>query len=193
MLAAGGWYRPRGFDVLRQDEADAVSAAAEHLIGLGVRRPAFLAAPTGGSAFARRDAFVSDFRRHGYAKDKITVAERHEDAFSGFLDARHLAAELLERPRRSRPDAIMANSDRAAISTMWAALQLGIAIPDDLKVIGAGNIPEGSELTPSLTTVGSEVEEYRPGLERLLARIDDPTIPTRTLAVTWRLILRGTA
>ncbi len=193
LLAVGDWYRPRGYDVMRQQEADALRAAARHLVALGVRRPAFLAAPTGGSALVRRDAFVSVFREHGYPEESITVAEHQEDAFSGFLDARHLAAELLERPRRTRPDAIMANSDRAAISTIWAAMQLGVAIPEQLKVIGAGNIPEGAALTPALTTVGAEVDEYRPVLERLLARIDDPAMPTRTLLVPWRLIVRDTA
>lgn len=136
---------------------------------------------------------MSTFVEHGYPADAVTVVHDHEDAFTGFLDARHLAVELLERSARRRPDAIMANSDRAAIATVWAATQLGIAIPDQLKVIGSGNIPEAGGLTPALTTVGTDSAEYRPVIERLIARIEDPQTPTRTLVVPWQLILRETA
>lgn len=191
LLAVHESYRPRGYDVMVQREAAAVSQAAEHLIALGVRRPAFLAGSQ--SDTSRRDAFVATFLDHGYRPQAITVVHEEEDAFTGFLDSRHLANELLTRPAGRRPDAIMANSDRAAIGTIWAAMQLGISIPGQLKVIGSGNIPEGADLRPRLTTVGSAVEEFRPVLERLIARIDDPGIRTRTLEVPWRLILRETA
>ena len=192
LLAVHHSYRPRGFDVLVQREANAVRTAAEHLIGLGVKRPAFLDVPDSGD-HPRRDAFVDTFLEHGYRPSSITVVQDHEDAFTGCLDSRHLASDLLARPPGRRPDAIMANSDRAAISTMWAAMRLGISIPEELKVIGSGNIPEGADLRPALTTVGSDVEEFRPTLERLIARIDDPEMRTGTHVVPWRLILRDSA
>lgn len=191
LLAVHESYRPRGFDVLVQRHTIAVSQAAEYLIKLGVRRPAFLGGPTGSSP--RRDAFVATFEAHGYPRDEITIADEDEDAFTGFLDSRHLANELLTLPRSRRPDAIMTHSDRAAISTIWAAMQLGIAIPAELKVIGSGNISEGADLRPRLTTIGTPAEQFRPVLERLIARIDDHDIKTRTIEVPWRLILRETA
>lgn len=192
LLAVHESYRPRGYDVMVQHEPAAIRSAAEHLIKLGVRRPAFIDGP-GSGRHPRCEAFVSTFVEHGYPADAVTVVHDHEDAFTGFLDARHLAVELLERSARRRPDAIMANSDRAAIATVWAATQLGIAIPDQLKVIGSGNIPEAGGLTPALTTVGTDSAEYRPVIERLIARIEDPQTPTRTLVVPWQLILRETA
>jgi len=194
VLAMNETYRPRGFDVMVQHEAAAARIAGEHLIRLGVRRPAFLLhghAP--GGRQARLDGFRSAFTDHGFAPDAVTVAEDTDQNFAGFLDARHIATELLDLPPRKRPDAIMAHSDRAAISTIWAATQLGISIPDELKVIGAGNIAEGSALRPALTTIGNEMDEFRPVLERLIARIDDPNTRTRTLTVPWRLISRETA
>ncbi|WP_092654557.1 LacI family DNA-binding transcriptional regulator [Actinopolymorpha singaporensis] len=192
LLAVHHSYRPRGFDVMVQREATAVRAAAEHLIGLGVKRPAFIDVPDTGD-HPRRDAFVDTFLEHRYRPGSIAVVQDRENAFTGFLDSRHLATELLDQSPRRRPDAIMASSDRAAIATMWAAMQLGISIPDELKVIGAGNIPEGADLRPALTTVGSGVEEFRPTLERLIARIDDPSMRTGTHVVPWRLILRDSA
>lgn len=192
LLAVHHSYRPRGFDVMVQQEPAAVRAAAEHLVRLGVKRPAFLDVPDTGD-HPRRDAFVETFLEHGYRPGSITVVQDRENAFTGFLDSRHLATDLLTRAPGRRPDAIMANSDRAAIATMWAAMQLGISIPQELKVIGAGNIPEGADLRPALTTVGSAVEEFRPAVERLIERIDDPGMRTGTLKVPWRLILRDSA
>lgn len=191
LLAIHESYKPRGFDVMVQGHAAAIRQAAEYLIKLGVRRPAFLGGPTGPSE--RRDAFVTTFLEHGFRRDDITVADEDEDVFTGFLDSRHLATELLTLPRSRRPDAIMTHSDRAAISTIWAAMQLEIAIPQELKVIGSGNIPEGADLRPRLTTIGAAGEQFRPVLERLIQRIDDPAIPSRTLEVPWGLILRDTA
>lgn len=186
--------RPGGFDVMLQQEEAAARVAGEHLIELGVRRPAFLLhGHTRGGRQQRLDGFRSAFIDHGFAAQAITVAEDTDQAFAGFLDARHIATELLDRPAGKRPDAIMAHSDRAAISTIWAATQLGISIPQELKVIGAGNIVEGSALRPALTTIGNEVDEFRPVLARLIARIDDPTIKTGTVNVPWRLIARDSA
>ena len=192
LLVVGESYRPQGYDVMIQQEQAAVRQAAEHLVALGVRRPAFIAGQSVSATRGRHDAFVEVFREHGYPEAAVEVVEHRPDVFSGFLDARHLATELLDRPHHQRPDAIMANSDRAAIATLWAAMQLGIGIPDDLKVIGSGNIPEASQLTPGLTTVGVETEAYQPVIDRLLDRIEHPTT-ARTLVVPWRLIVRGTA
>jgi DNA-binding LacI/PurR family transcriptional regulator len=195
VLAMSESYRPRGFDVLVQRESAAARLAGEHLISLGVRRPAFLlhGHTAGHRSHPRMEGFISAFTAHGLPRSAITVAEDRDDTFAGFLDARHVATGLLDQPKRRRPDAIMAHSDRAAISVIWAATQLGISIPDELKVIGAGNIAEGTAIRPTLTTVGNEMEEFRPALERLILRIDDAAIKTKTLTVPWRLIRRETA
>jgi hypothetical protein len=34
-------------------------------------------------------------------------------------------------------------TDRAAVDGIWAARDLGVTVPDQLAVIGIGNIPEG--------------------------------------------------
>ena len=194
LLAMSDNIRPRGFDVMVQHEEAASRLAGEHLLRLGVRRPAFLLhGHTPGERQPRLEGFVSAFVDHGYDRDSILIAEDDDRVFAGFLDARHVATGLLEQPKRRRPDAIMTHSDRAAISVVWAATQLGISIPDELRVIGAGNIPEGAALSPALTTVGSEIDAFRPLFERLISRIDRPELRTRTLSVPWELIIRESA
>ncbi len=190
-LITGEWYRPRRFDVMVQHEAAAVRTAAEHLIRRRVRRPAYLAEPADESHH-RSEAFAAAFREHGYPDSVITIAKQPR-ALTGFLESRSQATELLDRPRARRPDAILAHSDRAAISAVWAAMQLGIAVPGELKIIGIGNILEGTEISPALTTVGTETSAYRPMINRLIDRIESPDAPTRIIPVPWRLIIRGTA
>ncbi|WP_161606401.1 LacI family DNA-binding transcriptional regulator [Microlunatus speluncae] len=190
-LITGEWYRPRRFDVMVQHEAEAVRTAAEYLIRHKVRRPAFLAEPVDQSRH-RSVAFATTFRQHGFPDSAITIADQ-PPGLSGFLESRSRATELLDQPRSRRPDAILAHSDRAAISAAWAAMQLGIRVPDELKIIGIGNIVEGTEINPALTTIGTDTSAYRPMLHRLFDRIDTPDQPTRTIAVPWRLIIRGTA
>lgn len=191
VLVTGDRYRPRQFDVLAQQHAAAVREAAELFVRHKVRRPAYFGG-TEGDNKDRVDVFVSTFRDHGYPEESIIVAEGHPSE-SGFFEFRDQAMGLVDRPRNKRPDAILASADRGAIAVIWAAMQLGISVPGELKVIGSGNITEGTEINPALTTIGADTMAYRPVLERLLDRIEAPDTATRTLAVPWRLILRDTA
>jgi len=43
---------------------------------------------------------------------------------------------------------------------MWAAQKLGFSIPDDVAVVGRGNIPDAEIIIPTLTTIG-----YQDGLD----------------------------
>ncbi|GAA1331905.1 substrate-binding domain-containing protein [Pseudonocardia xinjiangensis] len=47
--------------------------------------------------------------------------------------------DLLRRP--DAPTALLSATDRAAVDGIWAARDLGVAVPRDLAVIGIGNIP----------------------------------------------------
>lgn len=74
------------------------------------------------------------------------------------LVAYEVARELLGR--RPRPTAILAGNDRIAIQVYAAAATLGLAIPDDLSVIGFDDFGLISEaLVPALTTVALPYRE----------------------------------
>jgi DNA-binding LacI/PurR family transcriptional regulator len=50
-------------------------------------------------------------------------------------------------------DGVFALTDVVAMGAMRALAELGLAVPDDVQIVGFDNIDEGAFLVPSLTTV----------------------------------------
>ena len=105
-----------------------------------------------------------------------------EDGYRGAL-------KLLER--EPRPTAIISINDLLAMSTMRAAADLGMRVPDDLSVVGYDDIPMANYLVPRLTTVSKDA--YTAGqkaFEMLMARMQNPDNPRRIIQMPTKLIIR---
>ena len=63
------------------------------------------------------------------------------------------AMQLLDCPVAERPNAILANNDVLALGVLEAAKALNISIPNELSLVGFGDLPFAEWLTPSLSTV----------------------------------------
>jgi DNA-binding LacI/PurR family transcriptional regulator len=148
------------------DDRGGAALAARHLLELGHRRLAVVSAPLSpdrqeGPAGQERQAAASyqviRERLLGYRDAveeagldwaAVTVEERHpygQDA------GRRAAAALLDRP--DRPTALLAMSDEHALGAMRAAEERGIAVPEELSVVGFDDIPTAELARPALTTV----------------------------------------
>mgnify|MGYP001425794040 CR=1 FL=1 len=179
----------QGCDVVRTPEAEASAEAVEHLLATGRRRIAFMG------------------QRHELYRDKpagrllgyLTALERHgvtDRIVTGGADDRvaayQTATELLRSP--DRPDAIFAAADRAAISAISAARDLGLAVPDDVAIVGVGNIDEGLITNPQLSTVGPLRHDYTDVVRLLFERLqaDEPP-PAREIVRSWTFLRRGSS
>lgn len=83
-----------------------------------------------------------------------------------------------------RPDLIFCMSDVIAMATVQTALQMGLRIPEDLRVVGFDGIPEAQNLQPSITTVQQHsTEKGRTAAKLFLANGDAESIllPTELL------------
>jgi len=77
----------------------------------------------------------------------------------GFMDGdgyRGMKKLLAAKPR---PDAVFAVNDSVAIGAMKAIWESGLRVPDDIAVVGAGDIALGDLLRVPLTTVSWSREE----------------------------------
>jgi DNA-binding LacI/PurR family transcriptional regulator len=180
---------PDGFDVVRQARAGACRAAVERLIAAGHRRIAFLAhGDEHGAALAdvKLRSYGDGLAAHGIAVDPglvRPVADSRSDAYAAVRD-------LLRRPEP--PTALLSATDRAAIDGIWAARDLGVTVPDQLAVIGIGNIPEGLMISPALTTVGAAALDFSGEVARLFERLDAQSpLPGAELSAPWELIVRA--
>ncbi|CAA9220941.1 MAG: Transcriptional regulator, LacI family [uncultured Chloroflexia bacterium] len=92
------------------------------------------------------------------------------------------------------PSAIFAASDLAAISAIWAARDAGRRVPEDIAIIGVGNVPEGLIMRPPLTTVGPSDLDFRFIGELLFSRLHgEAPREGRVVDHGSTLILRGSA
>jgi LacI family transcriptional regulator len=66
------------------------------------------------------------------------------------------------------PPAIFAANDPAAIGAMSAASDAGLRVPDDVALVGGGNIHYGDMLKVPLTTVAWSTSEMGQAAARLL-------------------------
>ncbi|MDM5189812.1 LacI family DNA-binding transcriptional regulator [Bacillus sp. DX4.1] len=136
-------------------------------------------------------------------------ADVMEEHVSGFLDAvweeqiayreEQITAHEEEREReiieilRKHPyiEGIVASSDAVAISAIRAAKSLGIHIPKQLQVIGFKGSLQGEGITPSLTTIGSSIDNQGTiAVQKLMGKIKKKQVRREELENDFILIER---
>lgn len=178
------------YDSVVSDDFEGARAVVNHLVSLGHSRIAHTSQPSGGlrrphvlSHAARLDGYLKAMSEHGLKPDVIETAYTEIGGFE---------AGRIALNRNTRPTAIFAGADIAALGVLRAAEEAGVRVPDDLSVAGYDNIYISTMGRVSLTTVdqsGLHTGEVaaRLLLERLSGRSESAfhTVPTE-------LIRRGT-
>jgi LacI family transcriptional regulator len=102
---------------------------------------------------------------------------------------RAMKALLAVKPR---VDAVFAANDPSAIGAMKAIWEAGLRVPEDIAVVGAGDIALGDLLRVPLTTVGwSRDEQGKRAAELLLDRIGPtPSDQFHSVVIAPHLIIR---
>jgi LacI family transcriptional regulator len=136
--------------------------ATEHLISLGHRRVGHLQGTVASTAALRFEGYKQALRKHRLALDQSIVRE------CGFTERDGYEAMSGWLREGSVPDAIFAANDPAAIGAMTAIAEAGLKIPEDVAVVGGGNIHYGDMLRIPLTTVAWSTAEMGQAAGRLL-------------------------
>ncbi len=182
--------RPR-FASVRIDDSSGGRLAAEHMLSIGRTRLGFVgdsdvpeyALPT---SDMRLDGFRSCLAEHGISlPDKYIARAPH-----GLDTARRAALTLLDLTER--PTGIFAASDTQAMGVLQAARERGLAVPDQLAVIGFDDIDVADYI--GLTTIRQPLEESgRVAVDLLLSRLADPSRPAQDVWLPLTLVRRQTA
>lgn len=127
--------------------------AAEHLIGLGHRRIAWIGGPEASDAARdRRLGYQAALDSAGVAPDPALIRSGPFAVTNGIENARALLTS--EHP----PTAIMAANDEIAVGVLTVAHELGIHVPQALSVTGFDDTPQAAWTTPPLTTVHQNLD-----------------------------------
>src|SRR5262245_41471190 len=149
------------------DDEQVGTLATTHLVDAGRKAVAHIAGPA--IVHARR-------RERGWREAlKARGIQPHDDWLvpGGFMESDGYRAMKRLLAIRPRVDAVFAANDPAAIGAMKAMWEAGVRVPDDVAVVGVGDIALGDLLRVPLTTVGwSRKEQGRHAAELMLNGLD---------------------
>lgn len=186
-VVVGNHVHPAGVDVVREGDDRACVDAVRHLVERGHRRIGCVALELdSGELHARYESYRRALSEAGIGVDERLVrtgAGNRQEAFTS-------AGDLLRADEP--PSAIFACTDVAALSAMRAAREAGLRVPDDVAIIGAGDIAEGEFADPPLSTVGPETRDFADVSELLFDRLRSrDAVPGRSRIKRWTLKVRG--
>ncbi len=123
------------------------SLATEHLIAQGCCRIAHLRGPEMGIAEERLAGYRRALSGHGFRapSDYVVAGGRGDD--TGYEGMRKLLGA------RQLPDGVFCFNDPVAIGAMKAIIEAGLKLPDDIAMVGAGNVRYSDVLAVPLTTI----------------------------------------
>jgi DNA-binding LacI/PurR family transcriptional regulator len=189
MVLLGERPAPASVDSIDTDNVAAAEAAVRHLVGRGRRHIAFVGAqPRGRSRTSR-------VRVTGY-RQALAEAGLEGGAAGEFPvpDFSHASGEAVVRAllERGTPvDAILCTSDLLAVGALRALRLAGVAVPDEVAVVGWDDIAEAAYANPSLTSLASDRRRMaHEAVALLVERIEGRTGPGRRAHVPHRLVVR---
>jgi LacI family transcriptional regulator len=136
--------------------------ATNHLIGLGHRRVGHLKGTAASTAQMRFEGYKKALLKNRIPFDASLVRECGFTEEDGYRSMKEWLAT------NHAPSAIFAANDPAAIGAMTAINEGGLRIPDDVAIVGGGNIHYGDMLRVPLTTVAWSTSEMGQNAARLL-------------------------
>ncbi|MEN5074410.1 LacI family DNA-binding transcriptional regulator [Isoptericola cucumis] len=182
------------FDQVFTDSRAAARDVAEHLLGTGRRRLAFVGTEPGAASGATpgllRLAGVRDAvhaRGLDLPDDAVLGADRF-DRETGALVGERLAGR---HSAGARFDAVVCATDELAVGVLHAFRRGGLRVPEDVAVTGWDDAPESRYLSPALTTVAHDLDDIAAAALRLVvSRKADPERPPSRHVSPHRLVVR---
>lgn len=157
LYANPGLGLPRAYP----DQSAIARLAAEHFLDRGFRRFAFFCTDRAWWMNERRDVFVAELQRSGFACECFPAHGQRDLAPPTQSDQREVARWLSSLPK---PCGVFCASDLYAARLLDACRTIGIAVPEEIAVLGVDNDPVICSVTfPSLSSI--ELGSRRIGYE----------------------------
>jgi LacI family transcriptional regulator len=160
--------------------------ATDYLIKLGHQRIGFITGSLDlGAAIDRLEGYKTALRTHHILVDAELIYEGTFDQPDGYTGACHFLD--LSCP----PTVIFASNDVMAMAAMDAVRERGLRVPEDISILGFDDIPQASQLRPTLTTVRQPLEQMgRVATQMLLEILKNPDSKPNRIELPTELIIR---
>jgi LacI family transcriptional regulator len=181
-------HMPTGFEghfVGVKDERIGMMAT-EHLIETGCHRIAHLRVPANSAGVGQLRGYRRALVKHGLDARADCVVQCHQEDRVGYQGMRKL---LQLSPR---PDGVFCFNDPVGAGAIKAILEAGLKVPEDIAVIGAGNVHYSDLLRVPLSTIDMSSSLIGGTAANLLKECIESknAISPRRILITPRLIVR---
>ncbi len=139
------------------DDRRAGILATEHLIWEGCRTIAHIRGTQVSTALGRLEGYLCTLRARQLEPLAEHVVSGETSDEQGDVSGYHAMQRLLRL--RPRPDGVFCYNDPAAMGAMQAILDAGLRIPEDIAVIGCGNVLYSQFLRVPLSSIDQQSVE----------------------------------
>lgn len=187
LVSVGG--HDLGASSISIDDLAAGRVATEHLIDLGHTDIVFL----GGDHDGRRTSYGDALRLEGYQRAMVAAGladyVRHHPT-EVTTPGSYTEATRVLGDRRSRPTGIVAVCDEVAVGTIIAARRLGVAVPNQLSVVGIDD-HEYADMFGLTTIQQRPYEQGRAAVQLLMWQLDSPDAAPQRIRESAPLYVRN--
>jgi LacI family transcriptional regulator len=171
---------------------EAVGAlATEHLIEIGCKCIAHLRGPDISPGLGRLKGYLNALAKHKMEQRPELISKPR----TADVNSRETGVELMRQmlALSPRPDGVFCYNDPMAIGAMHAILDAGLRIPNDIAVIGSGNLHYDTELIVPLSSIDQQTEQIGERAGRLtLSLLESKGQPkNRTFILEPQLVVRA--
>ena len=165
--------------------------ATEHLIDMGCRRVAHIRGQDNSTGIGRFEGYKQALRHRGLPFSESYVVRRSYVDTETTRQGAEAMRLLLERD--PVPDGVFCFNDPLAIGAMSTILEAGLRIPEDIALIGCGNLPNNDCLRVALSSIDQQSQMIgQRAAELVLNLIESKQIPrARTIILEPTLVARS--
>jgi len=165
--------------------------ATKHLIDIGCKRIAHIRGPETSPAVRRMDGF-----KQALTQARLPIVDAYIISEpKGDVETKQRGAEAMRQllSLKPRPDGVFCFNDPLAMGAMNYALDQGIRIPEDLAVIGCGNLHYDDSLRVPLSSIDQHSRQIGEQAARLTLAIlhSKPTPKPETVVLQPELVVRA--
>ena len=165
--------------------------ATGHLIDAGCRRIAHIRGPEVSTALGRLEGYRRVLSQHGLGMPPEYVVSPRSSDDAGDRSGYEAMKQLLEL--EPPPDGVFCYNDPAAMGALKAILERGLRVPEDVALIGCGNVHYDALLRVPLSSIdqdSSGIGERAAKLALSVVEAKGAPVRPRTVLLTPRLIAR---
>jgi len=164
--------------------------ATKHLVDIGCKRIAHIRGPETSTGIRRLEGY-----KHALAQSKLRVIDSYIiTEQQGDVESRQRGAEAMRRllSLKPRPDGVFCFNDPLAMGAINHALDAGVRIPEDVAVIGCGNLHYDDSLRVPLSSIDQHSREIGRHAARIALGILNAKTPPapETVVMKPELVMR---